>query len=118
MVDIPILYAKEVLDKNNTGEIPISAIVKDNFLKYELLTTQFPTHNDSQSVTNSVLKLFNIGSTSSNNISIENQIRPVLVESFNNAINTNNTNNAECIDNACPKWWKSHGRLLPTLDII
>lgn len=41
MIRNPILYAKQVLDKNNTGEISIPAIAKDNFLKYDLLT-KFP----------------------------------------------------------------------------
>jgi pimeloyl-ACP methyl ester carboxylesterase len=114
MIDLPILYAKEVLDKNNTGGIPISAMVKDNFLKYELLTTQFPEQNDSQSVTSSLLKLFN-KSNASNNVSIENQIRPILVESFNNSTNSNST---DCIGDCRAKWWQSHRSLSPTLKII
>ena len=116
MVRNPIFYAKQVLDKNDTGEIPIPTLVKDNFLKYDLLTTQFPEQNDSQSITGALLKLFNNDTTTkTGNISIENQIRPILIESF---INDTENESTLCIKNACPKWWQSHSRLLPTLDVI
>ena len=86
----------------------------NNFLKYDLLTTQFPEQNDSQSVTSSLLKLFN-KSNASNNVSIENQIRPILVESFNISTNSNST---DCIGDCRAKWWQSHRSLSPTLKII
>jgi hypothetical protein len=80
------------------------------------LTTHSPEQNDSQSITGALLRLFNNNiSTATGNISIENQIRPILIESF---INDTENEGTVCIKNACPKWWQSRSRLLPTLDVI
>jgi len=105
----------EILDKNNTGELSIQTIAEDDLLKNILLTNPSSENNDTESVTQDLLKLFNNQVNARDRISIQNQLKPILIESFNNETNSINT---ECMGKICPIWIKSHSNLSPTLDII
>lgn len=116
MIENPLTYTHTVLDNDTNGKILLSEIVNDNFLKYILLTTNYPEQNDTQSVTQALGKLFDRNIVESgDSISIENQIRPILVESFKNV---SENNRIECIMYICPIWLDSHHNLTPTFNVI
>jgi len=115
VIENPLKYAMEILDKNNTGELSIQTIAEDDLLKNILLTNPSSENNDTESVTQDLLKLFNNQGNARDRISIQNQLKPILIESFNNETNSINT---ECMGKIYSIWIKSHSNLSPTLDII
>lgn len=116
MIENPIAYAHKVLDKDTNNELSISEIVNDNFLKYILLTIHYPQQNDTQSVTQALGKLFENSIVNSGySLHIENQIQPILVESFNNVSDSDRT---ECIMYICPIWLDSHRNLTSAFNVI
>jgi uncharacterized protein len=96
VVDNLLKYARQVLDKNNTGlisiqqpiELPLLALVVDMF--FDNRTVEY--------------------------IDIERDMKPVL-EAFYENFTTGDTEN-QCSDVNCPIWMRSHAELEPPLDII
>jgi uncharacterized protein len=111
----PLMYAIKILDKNNTGEIPIDSLAKDLFLSSHLLPSEITIQNNTEITTASLIKLFNDQTNGTDTINIQSQIRPVLVDAFNNQTDTIQ---AECKNKICPVWLGSHKNLLPTIDMI
>jgi uncharacterized protein len=115
MIKGPLMYAIKILDKNNTGEIPIDSLAKDLFLSSHLLPSEITIQNNTEITTASLIKLFNIQTNGTDTINIQSQIRPILVDAFNNQTDTIQ---AECKNKLCPVWLESHKNLLPTIDMI
>jgi pimeloyl-ACP methyl ester carboxylesterase len=105
-VYLPSEYAKQVLDKNHTGMISIQQIAKD------------PVFNDffSKGTSNALAKEFGNEKNSSDYISIDKKLNPILIKTYENmtAFNLSKCNNTL----GCPIWIRSYFSLLPTLSII
>jgi uncharacterized protein len=123
-VDLPTEYATQVLDKNHTGLISIEQISKDPFrysLVLNLLVPSSVVHtflrtNNTKVITNFLLEKFGNNTTKSGYISIDKQLKPLLIKGYENltAFNPSKCNNLE----GCPVWYRSHFSLIPTLSII
>jgi hypothetical protein len=123
-VDLPTEYATQVLDKNHTGLISIEQISEDPFrysLVLNLLVPSSVVHtflrtNNTKVITNFLLEKFGNNTTKSGYISIDKQLKPLLIKGYENltAFNPSKCNNLE----GCPVWYRSHFSLIPTLSII
>ena len=100
------------MDKNHTGLISIQQIAKDPFLRPLLVPPSLLDNNTTKVITNNLVKKF--GTTGQ--VSIQKQIRPALIKSFQNlsAFNLSKCNNIR----GCPVWFRSESILTPTLSII
>ena len=72
-VSLPLEYAMQVLDKNNTGLISIQQIVTDPLLKNFLLPSSVLHTNDTKDMTNALIKEFG----TSDYIDIDEQLKPL-----------------------------------------
>jgi hypothetical protein len=101
VVDHPLEYAMQVLDKNHTGLISIQQIAKDPLLSFYLVSSSLLDSNNTAAITDSLAERF--GAT--DNISIQKQIRPALIKYYENqtAFNLSKCNNIR----GCPVWLKS-----------
>jgi pimeloyl-ACP methyl ester carboxylesterase len=118
--DLPTEYATQVLDKNHTGLISMQQITKSPVLTHILvpssvIITSLRTNN-TKVITNFLLKKFENNTTKAGYISIDKQLKPLLIKGYENltAFNTSKCNNLE----GCPLWFRSHFSLIPTLSII
>jgi uncharacterized protein len=112
VVDHPLEYATQVLDKNHTGLISIQQIAKDPLLGVYLVSSSLLDSNNTKAITDSLAEKF--GAT--DNVSIQKQVRPALIKYYENqtAYNLSKCNNIR----GCPVWLKSELNLIPTLRII
>jgi len=112
VVDHPLEYATQVLDKNHTGLISIQQIAKDPLLGFYLVSSSLLDSNNTKAITDSLAEKF--GAT--DNVSIQKQVRPALIKYYENqtAYNLSKCNNIR----GCPVWLKSELNLIPTLRII
>ena len=112
VVDHPLEYAMQVLDKNHTGLISMQQIAKDPLLGFYLVSSSLLDSNNTKAITDSLVEKF--GTTG--NVSIQKQIRPALIKYYENqtAFNLSKCNNIR----GCPVWLRSELNLIPTLSII
>jgi uncharacterized protein len=115
-VNLPILYAQKVLDKNHTGMISIQQIAKDplpfKFLvPYSILLT-----NNTKVILTTLTKEFG----TSGYVSIDKQLYPLLIKSYIVfPENLTGFNSSKCNNLiGCRIWWRSELNLKPTLNII
>jgi pimeloyl-ACP methyl ester carboxylesterase len=114
VVDLPLEYAKKVLDRNNTGMISIDQIANDPILSSYLESIILHTNNTNTKA------IINKNQTekfdASSQISIQKQIRPALIKYYENetALNLSKCNDIR----GCPLWFRSEFNLLPNLSII
>ena len=119
-VFLPLQYASEVLDKNHTGLISIQQIAKDPVLSHLLVPSSviltFLRTNNAKVITNALVNKFGNNTIESGYVSIEKQIKPVLIKGYENisSFNLSKCNNLE----GCPVWYRSQFSLIPTLSII
>ncbi len=119
-VSLPSEYATQVLDKNHTGLISIQQIAKDPLLRHLLVPSfvmlTFLRTNDTKVISNALVTKFANNTVEASHISIEKQLKPLLVKSYENAtaFNLSKCNNLE----GCPVWYRSIFSLIPTLSII
>ena len=123
-VGLPLLYAERVLDHNHNGSISIQEASKDPI--FQLLTTQVVTPTTAKLLLTGkvvpiaqLLQSFknvsnNSNSSKQNFISIDKDLKPLLV----NRIVSLTAKNATCDIEGCPKWWRSHFNLGSTLGMI
>ena len=112
MVDIPLEYATQVLDKNHTGLISIQQMAKDPLLGFYLVSSSLLDTNNTKVMTNNLGEKF--GTTG--HVSIQKQIRPALIKYYENE---SGFNLSKCNDiRGCPVWFRSESSLTPTLSII
>ncbi|MGE5634601.1 MAG: alpha/beta hydrolase family protein, partial [Deltaproteobacteria bacterium] len=115
-VSIPLEYAAQVLDKNHTGLISIQQIANDPLLRQFLVPSSvmltFLRTNNIEAITTTLAKDFG----TSGYISIEKQLKPLLVKAYENttAFNLLKCNHIE----VCPILWRSLGSMIPNLSII
>ena len=104
-VSLPLEYATQVLDRNHTGSISIQQIANDPFLRPVINATSvmltFLHTNDTKVITTTLAKGFN----TSGYISIEKQLKPVMVRGYENitAFNSLKCNTVVI----CPILWRS-----------
>lgn len=111
-VGLPLEYASQVLDKNQTGSLTFDQVANNTLLVNKLpIPKSLLRANDTEAITNTLIKQLDTNDT----ISIDKQLKPALIKSYENitAFNSLKCNHAEC-----PIWWKSHSILTPTLSII
>ena len=115
-VSLPLEYATQVLDRNHTGSISIQQIANDPFLRPLLMPPSvmltFLHTNDTKVITTTLAKGFN----TSGYISIEKQLKPVMVRGYENitAFNSLKCNTVVI----CPILWRSLDNMIPNLSII
>ncbi|MGD9534728.1 MAG: alpha/beta hydrolase family protein [Candidatus Nitrosocosmicus sp.] len=111
-VSLPLEYAMQVLDNNNTGLISIQQIVSDPFLRNFLLPPSVSHTNDSKAMTDALIKEFD----NSSDINIDKQIKPFLIKGYEN---TTSFDVLECNTiGICPKLWKSLSNMPTSLSSI
>jgi uncharacterized protein len=104
-------YAKQVLDKNNTGSISIKQLAADSHLRKFLVPLSILSTNDIQDITKALQKDFGTES-----INIEKELKPLLMKVYKNLTSFNSS---ECnLLGPCPAWWESVSSLVPNLSII
>jgi len=115
-VSLPLEYATQVLDKNHTGSISIEQIADDPLLRQLLMPpsdmhTFLRTNN-----TKAIITTLEKGFGTTGNISIEKQLKPLLVRGYENitAFNSLKCNTVVI----CPILWGSLDNMIPNLSII
>jgi alpha-beta hydrolase superfamily lysophospholipase len=108
----PLEYAKQVLDKNHTGLISIQQLATDPLVRKFLVPLSVLSTNNTEDITKALQKDFG----TNNYISIDKQINPSLVKTYENitAFNSFKCNSL----GPCPLWWRSVSSLMPNLSII
>ncbi len=111
-VDLPLRYATQVLDKNHTGFVSIQQMAKDPLPFVHMLPLYAVLTNDTKVILPALTKEFG----TSGYVSINKQLKPSLVKSYENvtALNSSKCNNV----GGCPAWFRSHQMLIPNLSII
>ena len=98
VVDNPLLYAHQVLDKKQSGSFSVQQPIEIPPLS-QIVATHFGN------------------SSTSEYVDIESQLRPLLERTFENI--TSGDTEARCpATGICPVWVRSHAELEPTLDVI
>jgi predicted esterase len=115
-VSLPLEYATQVLDRNHTGLISIRQIANDPFLRQLLMPSSvmltFLHTNDTKVITTTLAKGFN----TSGYISIEKQLKPVMVKAYENITAFNLLKCKTLV--ICPILMRSLSGLIPNLSII
>lgn len=125
VIDLPLKYAKEVLDKDNDGLISINESSTDpTFLRLiggnfsNILTIKDPIINKTYSNNTKNEQLLNtqFDEDKNNFISIASELRPDLEQSLEKALNSTP---GKCTDlEGCQKWMRSFLRSSDNLDTI
>ncbi len=111
-VSLPLEYASQVLDRNNTGFISIQQIADDPLLRHFLVPSSVLRTNSTEAIANTLAKDFD----TSGYISIEKQLQPLLVKGYENITSFKSL---KCNQpGVCPVLWKSLSSLIPNLSII
>jgi uncharacterized protein len=123
-VNLPLEYITQVLDKNHTGLISIQQISRDQFRYSSLLNLSVPTSvlhtflrtHDTKLLINALVNKFGNNIIQDGHISIDKQLKPLLIKRFENltASNPSKCNDIE----GCPALLRSYFDLIPTLSII
>jgi hypothetical protein len=101
------------LDKNHTGLISIQQIANAPvLLKFLSLPHSLVRANNTKAISTTLAKVFD----TSGYISIDKQLKPMLVKTFENltAFNPSKCNNV----GLCPILWRSLSNMIPNLSII
>ena len=108
----PLEYAKQVLDKNHTGLISTQQLATDPLVKKFLVPLSVLSTNNTEDIAKALQRDFG----TNNYISIDKQINPSLVKTYENitAFNSFKCNS----HGPCPLWWRSVSSLMPNLSII
>jgi uncharacterized protein len=122
-VNLPLVYATQVLDKNHTGLISIQQISKDplyssllNLLVPSSVLHTFLRTHDTSVISNAVINKFGNNTVQGGYISIDKQVKPLLIKKYENSTASNPS---KCNDIAgCPALLRSYFNLIPTLSII
>lgn len=118
-VSLPLEYAMQVLDQYHTGLISIEQIANSPvLLNFLPLSHSLLLANNTEAITKAVAKVFG---TSSDYISIDKQLKPMLVKKYENTTSFAPSN--ACVLNPagvglCPILWESLSSMIPNLSII
>ena len=115
-ISLPLEYASQVLDRNNTGMISIQQIANDPLLRQFLVPSSvmhtFWRTNNTEAITTTLAKDFG----TSGYISIEKQLKPLLVKGYENITSFKSL---KCNQpGVCPVLWRSMSNLTTNLGII
>jgi uncharacterized protein len=113
-VNLPLSYATQVLNKNHTGLISIQQIAKDPVLIRNLVPFSISQTNNTKAITNTLAKEFR---NSSGYVSIDRQLKPLLIKRYENDTTASNLSKCNNIS-GCIMWAKSEFNLKPNLSII
>ncbi len=98
LVDNPLAYAQQVLDRNHTGSFSIQEAIINNPRVGELVATLFSNNT-------------------TGNVDIDKQLKPLVEKQYENI--TSGDIHAKCsFEGGCPIWLNSHANLVPTLSIV
>ena len=115
-VSLPLEYASQVLDRNKTGMISINQIANDPLLRQLLVPSSvmhtFWRTNNTEAITTTLAKDFG----TSGSISIEKQLKPLLVKGYENETASNLLTCNQ--PGVCPILWRSLDSMTPNLGII
>jgi alpha-beta hydrolase superfamily lysophospholipase len=112
VVSSPSEYAKQILDKNQTGMISINKIATDPLLKNFLVPFSVLQSNNTKDTIDALIKEFGTNGY----ISIDKQLKPSLIKKYENLTDFNSL---KCNNlGPCPMWWRSVSDLEPNLSII
>jgi uncharacterized protein len=122
-VNLPLVYTTQVLDKNHTGLISIQQISKNplyssllNLLVPSSVLHTFLRTHDTSVISNAVVNKFGNNTVQGGYISIDKQVKPLLIKKYENSTASNPS---KCNDIAgCPALLRSYFNLIPTLSII
>jgi dienelactone hydrolase len=113
-VNLPLAYAKQVLDKNHTGLIPIQQIAKAPLLIRDIVPPSISQANNTKSIANTLAKEFGTNGY----VSIDKQLKPSLIKGYENAT-APKWLNSKCNNvGGCSKWGLSEFNIEPNLSII
>jgi len=112
VVTSPLDYAKQVLDKNNTGSISIKQLSTDSLLTKFLVPVSILSTNSTQDIAKALQKDFG----TKESIDIEKELQPLLIKKYDNLTSFNSS---KCnLLGPYPRWWQSISNLEPNLSII
>jgi uncharacterized protein len=111
-VSLPLEYATQVLDKNNSGLISVQDIVADRLLRNFLLPSSVLQTNDTKAITDSLMKEFG----TSGYINIDKQLEPFLTKGYEN-ITAFNLLRCDTVG-ICPILWNSLSNMTTNLSTI
>jgi uncharacterized protein len=87
-ITVPSEYATQVLDKNHTGLISIQQLAKDPLLRNLLVPSSilltFLRTNNAKVISNAIVNRFGNNTTEAGYISIEKQLKPLLIKGYEN----------------------------------
>jgi uncharacterized protein len=124
-VDLKVLYAEKVLDRNRDGLLSVSEAEKDPIFGSMIgNVTELPMQRNNNTITSTtgngstVQQQQNTKNNTTNDvsISINNELKPLLAEGYESISVV--TPGEKCTTNLCPIWVQSHRALEPTLSII
>jgi acetyl esterase/lipase len=108
----------QVLEKNHTGQISIQQVANAPvLLKFLPLSHSLLRANDTQAITTTIAKIFG----TSGDISIDKQLKPILVKNYENITSFNPSNACTLSPSEvglCPILWRSLSNMIPNLSII
>jgi predicted esterase len=111
-VSLPLEYASHVLDRNKTGILSIEQIANDPLLRQFVVPSSIMITNNTEAIATTLAKDFG----TSDYISIEKQLKPLLVKGYENITSFKSL---KCNQpGVCPVLWKSLSNLTTNLDII
>jgi uncharacterized protein len=122
-VDIKVLYAEKILDHDHDGLLSVSEAIKDpvfGSIVGNLTDLLMQHNNNTTTASNGTIAQQQLdakyNTTNDVYISINNELKPILVERFESA--SVMTPGEKCTTNLCPIWIESHRALEPNLSII
>src|SRR5215472_660981 len=121
-VNLPLEYARQVLDKNHTGSILIKQMAKDplmvNLLVPSSVLITFLRTHDTKVISNALVNKFGNNTIQDSHISIDKQLKPLLIKGYEN-LTASKWTKSKCNDfYGCPVMFRSYFDLIPTLSII
>ncbi len=115
VVTAPSEYAKQMLDKNDTGLISIKQLAANPLLRKFLVPLSILSSNKTEDITKAIQKDFD----TKEYISIDKELSPLLIKVYENLTTFNSTNSTKCnLLGPCPIWWESVSNLIPNISII
>src|SRR5215213_7915197 len=123
-VDLKVLYAEKVLDRNHDGLLSVSEADNDpifgsmvgNVTELPMQRNNNTTLTTSNGTATQLEQNTKYNTTNDVSISINNELKPILSQEYESISNV--TPSEKCTTNLCPIWIQSHRTLEPTLSII
>ena len=123
-VELKVLYAEKVLDRNHDGLLSVSEADNDpifgslvgNVTELPMQRNNNTTLTTSNGTATQLEQNTKYNTTNDVSISINNELKPILSQEYESISVV--TPDEKCTTNLCPIWVQSHRALEPTLSII